>query len=69
MESMNSSIIGYRKGIQYNVDTPEALDSRYSVDLNDMPKEIVHIIQEVNKSFYFSPKGILIKKSKIPYIF
>ncbi len=27
MESMNSSIIGYRKGIQYNVDTPEALDS------------------------------------------
>ena len=67
LPSIKSKLVSQWKA--NNLEQCHLIDDRYSVDLTDMPKEIIHIIQEVNKSFYFSPKGILIKKSKIPYIF
>lgn len=57
---------------QWKMNNPEEgrlIDDIYSIDVDNIDEQIIHIIQEVNKNFYFSKKGILIKKSKIPYIF
>ncbi len=54
---------------QNNPKEGSLIECMYSVESIDDSKRIMQIIQEVNKNFYFSKKGILIKKSKIPYIF
>ena len=74
VDEVTSNLLSIKSKLvsQWKENNPEKsclIDDRYSVDLTSTPKEIIHIIKEVNKSFYFSQKGILIKKSKIPYIF
>ncbi len=54
---------------QNNPEKGSLIDNTYSVEESYTNNNITHIIQEINKNFYFSNKGILIKKSKIPYIF
>ena len=57
---------------QWKEDNPDEACLIKDIDFGVAPDtniQITHIIQEVNKNFYFSKKGILIKKSKIPYIF
>lgn len=45
------------------------IDKTDSDDLVSDSEDIKYIVKEINKHFYFSKEGIIIKKSKIPYIF
>lgn len=66
-EGVKSELVTQWK--QNNPEEAYIIENISPVELTDMRKQIIHIIQEVNKNFYFSKQGILIKKSKIPYIF
>lgn len=62
------------KWVKYENDIAQALICswmRENMDENTsiVEKEKVSMIKEINQNFYFSKEGILIRKSKIPYIF
>ena len=66
-ENIKSELVALWK--QNNQKEGSLIEDVCSIVEPNMNKRLIHIIQEINKNFYFSNKGILIKKSKIPYIF
>ena len=66
-ENIKSELVAQWK--KNNPEEGSLIEDKYSAAESNINKHLMHIIQEANKNFYFSNKGILIKKSKIPYIF